>query len=264
MARSQAARSDTSNVGLSPNGYPGSKSASGVAERIIREMPPHKIFVEGFAGRAAIWRKKRPAATTLLIDADAKACHWLRSYIAGRDVGQVEVLHGDAMQILPSHSAVRAPDTLAYLDPPYLGTVRTKKALYDFEFTSHQVHSSFLTIAAALPCMVMISGYMSPLYARRLKRWRLVEIPAMTHGGLRTECLWCNFPPPDVLHDPRFVGGDYRERDRIKRKQRRWMIKFAKMDTRERQAIAAALIGVDRPSVEAALWASQKGKLHVS
>jgi 16S rRNA G966 N2-methylase RsmD len=236
-------------------GYQGSKAASGVAERIIREMPPHETYVEAFAGYAAVFRKKRRAAKSLLLDADPKTCDHLRSYIVSRgEEGSVQVLHEDAVAFLPTHPAMVDAKTLVYIDPPYMREVRTR-LLYDAEFEEPESHQILLKIALSLPCMVMISGYMTKLYAKLLKRWRLVKIPAMTRGGLRTECLWCNFPAPRLLHDSRWAGQNFRERERIKRRQKRWTAKFLKMPTIERQAIAAALIQVDRVTVEEAMAA---------
>jgi hypothetical protein len=60
-----------------------------------------------------------------------------------------------------------------------------------------------LDILTALPCMVMISGYWSRLYAKRLRDWHSVRFQVMTHGGPRTEWLWSNFPEPVALHDYR-------------------------------------------------------------
>ena len=56
-----------------------------------------------------------------------------------------------------------------------------------------------------------------------------------------------------MLHDPHFAGGNYRERERIKNKRKRWASRFAKMEPRERQAVAVALIESDRATVEMAL-----------
>jgi len=236
-------------------GYPGSKAASGVAERIIREMPPHEIYIEAFAGYAAVFRKKRRAARSLLLDADPNTCEHLRSYIVSRgEEGSVEVLHDDAVARLPTLPAAQDSTTLVYFDPPYMREVRTR-LLYDAEFEEPESHEILLKLALSLPCMVMISGYMTQLYAKRLKRWRLVKIPAMTRGGVRTECLWCNFSPPTILHDPCWAGANFRERERIKRRQKRWTAKFLKMPSTERQAIAAALIQADRTTVEAAMAA---------
>jgi DNA adenine methylase len=41
-------------------------------------------------------------------------------------------------------------------------------------------HKTLLDTITALPCMVMISGYWSALYADALKSWRRVSFPAMT------------------------------------------------------------------------------------
>jgi 16S rRNA G966 N2-methylase RsmD len=237
---------------FSMNGYPGSKGGSGVAEKIIREMRPHQVYIEGFAGKAAVWRKKLPAAKTILIDKDPMCCNRLRSYIARHGGDDVEVIQGDALKILPSHRAVKA-HTLVYLDPPYLRETRTKKRLFDHELCSPEAHNAILDVAMALDCMVMISGYESALYERRLKSWRLVTFNTMTHGGPRVEHLWCNFTEPDILHDPRWVGGNYRDRENLKKQQLRWAERFRGMDARRRQAIALALINVDRVAVEAAM-----------
>ena len=62
-----------------------------------------------------------------------------------------------------------------------------------------------------------------------------------------------NFPAGLVLHDTRFLGEGYRERERLNRKKRRWSSRFAAMPPGERQLIAAALARVDRASVVAAM-----------
>jgi DNA adenine methylase len=41
--------------------YDGGKNGSGVYQRLICMMPPHRLYVEAFAGSAAILRRKRPA-----------------------------------------------------------------------------------------------------------------------------------------------------------------------------------------------------------
>ena len=43
----------------------------------------------------------------------------------------------------------------------------------------------------------------------------------MTRGGrLATEWVWMNYPEPIALHDYRYLGEDFREREPIKRKKR--------------------------------------------
>lgn len=230
--------------------YPGNKGGSGVAERIIGQMPPHSLFVEGFAGSAVVFRRKMPARASVLIDEDPNVCHALRRYTAGLADTAVECVC--FLEWIRSFRWNLTPTTLVYLDPPYLRSVRSK-ALYDFEFSSPEQHGKLIEAAKKMNCMVMISGYASPLYKKLLADWRTVEIPTMTHGGKRTEIVWCNFDPPELLHDSRFAGGDYRERENLKRKKKRWASKFAAMSRKERQAVAVALAECDRAAVEMAL-----------
>ena len=91
---------------------------------------------------------------------------------------------------------------------------------------------------------VMISGYCSKLYAKELKSWHLTTFGSMTRRGMALEHLWCNFPPPTELHDYSFLGEDYRERERIKRKVKSWQDKFEAMPKLERQALMAALSSI--------------------
>ena len=64
----------------------------------------------------------------------------------------------------------------------------------------------------------------------------------MTRGGtLATEWVWFNYPEPDELHDYRFLGRDFRERERINRKKRRWVARLKGMRRLERQALLSAI-----------------------
>lgn len=58
---------------------------------------------------------------------------------------------------------------------------------------------------------------------------------------MATEHLWMNYPEPIALHDYRYLGADYRQRERITRKIKRWQRKLANMPTLERQALLAAM-----------------------
>ena len=50
-----------------------------------------------------------------------------------------------------------------------------------------------------------------------------------------------NFPPPLELHDYRYLGRNFRERERIKRKKLRWLNRLHRMDSLERHAIMMAI-----------------------
>ncbi len=151
--------------------------------------------------------------------------------------------NSDALRILASDPAMVDATTLVYLDPPYMRRQRTR-SLYDFEFESVQEHTALLNLITRLPCMVMLSGYSDPLYAAMLQDrhgWRVCSFPAMTRGGVRIEHVWMNFPEPAELHDCRWAGDGFRERERIKRKRQRWAARLAKLGAVERQIIREAL-----------------------
>jgi hypothetical protein len=52
--------------------YPGSKAGFGTLHNIIGAMPEHQVYVEAFLGHGAVLRAKRPACSSIGIDADAQ------------------------------------------------------------------------------------------------------------------------------------------------------------------------------------------------
>ena len=224
--------------------YPGRKGGAGVWQRIISLMPEHRVYVEAFCGTAVIAARKRPSpGGTVIIDVDAGVLARASSELAvSWDVAGAAVrsVCGDAVAWLSSDPVVQDPDVLVYCDPPYLRSVRTRM-LYDCEFASDVQHRSLLGVLCALPCMVMVSGYWSSLYASMLQGWRCEQFPAMTRGGLREECVWCNFPAGRRLHDVRYVGDGYRQRERIRRLRDRWIARLGRMSVVDRQVVSEAL-----------------------
>lgn len=133
-------------------------------------------------------------------------------------------------------------DEFIYLDPPYLMTARkSKRDLYFHEFGSEKEHIDLLSLVRSLTCMIMISGYWSQLYADMLSDWRTVSFQAHTRQGMATEWLWMNYSEPLALHDYRYLGDSFRERERIKRKAKRWVNRFLSLDHLERCAIVSEL-----------------------
>jgi DNA adenine methylase len=212
--------------------YPGGKGAAGVAQIIINQQPPHSHYVEPFLGSGAVMRAKRPAFWNTGIDLDAHAVTWFAEWALDRNVScNID----DGVQWL--HDAALRPDALVYCDPPYLMETRRKqRALYHCEFDEDD-HWRLLRVLRGLKCMVQLSGYWSSLYAKRLEGWRCIRFQSMTRAGQREECLWMNYPEPAVLHDYRFLGRNFRERERIHRKTRRWIARLNSLPALERLAI---------------------------
>jgi DNA adenine methylase len=220
--------------------YPGGKNGAGVYQQIINQMPPHEHYIESHLGSGAVLRRKRPApGRNIGIDIDPQT-------IVDFDAAVLpcETVQGNASFYLLATPITNDPRTLVYADPPYWPDSRKDLNLYRHEMTREQ-HAELFDVLTALPCMVIISGYWSEYYAQRLKGWRTHTFQAMTRRGPATEWLWMNFPEPTALHDYRFLGDNYRERERIKRKTSRWTARLRGMDLLERRALLAALQNVE-------------------
>jgi len=238
--------------------YPGGKSGSGVYQTIINQMPPHLVYIEAFLGGGAVMRHKLPARINVGLDLDPDVISRSADIAAGGGVVQ----SGDRLALgrdgRPQYCFERAdavqwlgilrwwtailPGCLVYCDPPYLMSTRSsKRRMYRCEL-EEPGHIALLDVLVQLPCMVMVSGYESELYRDRLATWRVVRYRAMTSGGgMRTECLWCNFPEPVELHDYRYLGRGFRERERIRRRRASWVAMLGRMPALERAAVIADL-----------------------
>jgi hypothetical protein len=217
--------------------YPGGKNGAGVYQAIINLMPPHRTYIEPFLGGGAIMRLKRPAIANIGIDSDANVITaWART----ASVADITAIHGDAISFLSLYDW--RGDELVYCDPPYLmGTRSCQRPLYRYEMDDED-HERLLKTIIGIPAMVMISGYYSEMYMDLLPGWRTEHFQAMTRAGtMATEYVWMNFPPSLELHDYRFLGRNFRERERIKRKKLRWLSRLRRMDSLERNAMMMAI-----------------------
>jgi len=214
--------------------YPGGKAGSGVYQQIINQIPPHVTYIEPFLGAGAIMRFKRPAIASIAIDIDPAV---IKSFTP--PIPNLKLINGDAISFLQGPNFPDARNTFIYLDPPYLMTARSSsRQIYAHEFGDAGQHEALLGIARLLHCRVAISGYQSDLYADLLHDWRVITFPAMTRGGtIATEWLWMNYDEPLELHDYRYLGKNYRERERIKRKKTRWAERLRNMPASERYAM---------------------------
>lgn len=108
----------------------------------------------------------------------------------------------------PASEVIRAadsPDTLHYIDPPYVFGARGSHAgkAYAHEMTDEQ-HRELADVLRGLVGRVIVSGYHSELYDELFKDWRKSERDVradMAHA--RTEVLWMNFetetPEPSLF-----------------------------------------------------------------
>jgi DNA adenine methylase len=84
-----------------------------------------------------------------------------------------------------------SPDTLFYVDPPYLRNTRTTHGdSYRYEMSELE-HVELSGLLHGLSGMVLLSGYASDLYNGLYADWRAVSKEAQIEGAAkRTEILW--------------------------------------------------------------------------
>lgn len=220
--------------------YNGGKGASGVHQQIINKMPKHSTYIETHLGGGNILIRKKPCKNTIAIERDNLVLQNFKEYHTNICNDKISFLNNDCMEILKNHSFTK--DTLVYSDPPYLfETRKNKKDLYKYEYDEED-HIQLLTFLDSLNCFVMISGYKSELYEKLLKKekWFCFTFNAMTRKGVRIEALWCNFNPDKYIkHDYSYIGSNFRERERIKNKTKRWICNLDKLPMDERNCILA-------------------------
>jgi hypothetical protein len=223
--------------------YTGSKSANGVFQTIIGQMPPHSVYVEPFFGSGQIFWKKRRADTSIVFDV-------ARDLTAKAGAEGVIAQCGNALELLPGLSLWLPPDAVIYCDPPYPLATRNNRIYYNDllavgarEMTDRE-HVQLLTMLQTIRCRILISTLPNELYRSALTLecgWRRIEYQTRAHRRTLTEWLFCNFPEPDELHDWRFAGRNFRERWRMTKLVRRTIAKLEAMNKRERGYVLDAI-----------------------
>lgn len=255
-----------------------------LADWIVAQMPPHKVYVEPFSGSAAVFFRKTPVEIETLNDLDRNVVNFFRVlrdrpeeliraidltpyardeyeqgyqpaddpieqarrfYVASfqtfgatmiqrsgwrREVklGRGSSLVSDWSRLDGLMAAARAlkmaqienrpaldiireydsPDTLFYVDPPYVMKTRSGggKNRYVHEMSDDD-HRELASTLHDLRGMVIISGYPSALYDELFKDWRRLEKTTTTNGNSTAlECLWLSPEVTDLRKLPLFAG----------------------------------------------------------
>lgn len=102
----------------------------------------------------------------------------------------VTVENRDAREVMAQHDG---PDTLHYVDPPYVFETRADLTKdYSHELTDAD-HADLLAFLRTLKGAVVLSGYAHPLYDSALGDWQRETRDALADGAKkRVEVLWLN------------------------------------------------------------------------
>ncbi len=228
--------------------YVGGKNGSGVYQAIINQIPPHKIFISGYAGNCGILaNKKKALLANIAIDVDASV---INGWDTVQDICTVKeefltVLYG----LLRNYEDWEKEELFFFLDPPYLKESRKdKRAYYKNEMLDLTSHKEMLSAAKKIPFNVCIVHYPNELYDEELKHWRKVDIKGRSRTGIVTERLYMNFEEPTQLHDYSFFGDNFRSRAAYKKSIKNMKLKFCRMTILEQNFYINEIINYATPN----------------
>ncbi|WP_341902373.1 DNA adenine methylase [Fluviicola taffensis] len=129
---------------------------------------------------------------------DARVSRWNnlpeRLALVVQRLKKVRIENKDALKVLKRY--IDRPNTLVYLDPPYLGN---RSNGYNNDANDIEFHTKLLELANRSNCMIFISAYEHPLYEKMLSDgwWCKKEIVTSTKGSNgkfkeRIEVVWMN------------------------------------------------------------------------
>lgn len=223
--------------------YFGGKGSSGTYQAIINEIRPHDVLIVPFLGNCAITRYIKRSDHTIGIDAS--------SFIIGcwkeMKYNWIELINGCGIEYLENFEPESDKRYTIYCDPPYPISSRKQMVLtYEHELSDLE-HLRLLKAIKRISKLynnvdVLISTYENTMYSKALSDWRLTTFNSTTRHGLAIEYLYMSYDNPEgVLHDYSFIGQNFRERERIKKKIKRHVSRLLQLPASERNAIIAAI-----------------------
>ena len=124
---------------------------------------------------------------------------WLGSVEGLPEIAQrlqrVQIENAPAVEVIQRYDT---PETLFYVDPPYVHSVRGDTSAYGFEMTD-EAHRELADCLNSIRGRAVLSGYRTDLYDRVFKDWHRVDADERrcnSVGTMRKESAWLNFRPP--------------------------------------------------------------------
>jgi DNA adenine methylase len=189
------------------------KDPAGREQKVERAVRFFVLCRQSLAGRGEDFAVLSRARTRRGMNEQASA--WLRAIDGLPAVHQrlrrVVLLSRPALEVIQTQDG---PETLFYLDPPYLPETKTAGVFGPLEMTPEQ-HAELLDAVTQVRGKVMLSGYPSRLYDDRLAGWHRHEfrLPNQAAAGAlkrnMTEVLWCNFPAEPMAGQPASMTGPH-------------------------------------------------------
>lgn len=197
--------------------YFGGKESPGVYQTIINHIRPHDLFVEPFGGNFAVSRKMNNNAVKYIGEIDFQV--YIKYPFSDDSLQFFNLDYRELIDLFVEDSGFDRK--VIYFDPPYpLSSIKSKRAVYTCTL-SDQEHIDFLNYANSIRGMydILISTFPNDMYQDLLVDWHLVEFEGWSRHGKTVEWLFLNYNPTEItaLHDTRFYGKDFIDRQRISR-----------------------------------------------
>ena len=224
--------------------YKGGKNGNGTYQTIINQIPEHQVYFELFAGSAAIYRFKSRSYISVLFDNSGASIENIKTFLDPSDIALlIDSVYSRKLWITAAELLSRFDvKVFVYLDPPYPFECRScKRNLYKHELNDRD-HIALLSDLISVNFPVAISTYENSIYSEYLKDWRLIRFRSIVRGGTREEYLYMNYPKPEKLHDYRYLGSNFRDRESITRSVNNTVRKLKNADPQILNAILQELI----------------------
>lgn len=121
---------------------------------------------------------------------------WLGSVEGLSEITQrlqrVQIENAPAIEVIQRYDT---PDTVFYVDPPYVHSARGDAAAYGYEMTDAD-HEELAEVLRAASGRMVLSGYRTDLYDRLYADWRREDAPERVCHSVRKprqESAWLNF-----------------------------------------------------------------------
>lgn len=227
--------------------YPGGQNGSGHYQILINHIPKSDVYVEAFLGYSGVFNNitMSPGAWYFGFDRDQRVIDaWAESNLGA----QVHFAHCDYTAAKLVLSMFPGRKVFIHLDPPYRNTKSPKKYLYDINDDPGFIEFLNFVLSMSGSCNVMVSHWKDDLFDEYLCSrggFTFIGFKTMSRRGLIDNGIYINYDAGKVeLADLSYVGSDYTDRQRVKRKVDRNYKKIMAMPARERELLLALLLSV--------------------
>jgi DNA adenine methylase len=163
-------------------------------EQAVTTLVSRRMSRGGLCGTFSRSSRTLPSGVNAEVNAWLTAISNVLPLVSQRLQG-VEIFNLDAIELMQKFDC---PDTLFYLDPPYVTGSRILKKAY-FSEMSDGDHRRLAEFVRCLRGRVILSGYPSPLYDELYSGWERCSRFIPNHSSheekkpVKTECVWRNF-----------------------------------------------------------------------